>query len=126
LVRPTGELWITPKGARPGRATWGRPKAWLGELEGDRMTKPYLVPTIEFFDRASVPPEISDLLDEWPEIDPGTARLIRAALILSPVSYSSVKARTGSPRAICSCCSASCSRRVLTRRVVVVSANARK
>ena len=37
--------------------------------------QPYLVPTIEFFDRASVPPQIQELLDEWPEIDPGTARL---------------------------------------------------
>ena len=43
--------------------------------------QPYLVPTIEFFDRASVPPEIQELLDEWPDIDPGTARLIRAAVM---------------------------------------------
>ena len=40
----------------------------------------YLNPTIEFFDRAAVPPEISELLEEWPTIDPGTARLIRAAV----------------------------------------------
>jgi len=41
----------------------------------------YLNPTIEFFDRVSVPPEIAELLAEWPEIDPGTARLIRAAVM---------------------------------------------
>ena len=43
--------------------------------------QPYLNPTIEFFDRASVPPEIAELLNEWPDIDPGTARLIRAAVM---------------------------------------------
>ena len=43
--------------------------------------QPYLVPTIEFFDRASVPPQIQELLDEWPDIDPSTARLIRAAVM---------------------------------------------
>jgi hypothetical protein len=43
--------------------------------------QPYLVPTIEFFDRASVPPQIQELLDDWPEIDPGTARLVRAAVM---------------------------------------------
>jgi len=43
--------------------------------------QPYLNPTIEFFDRASVPPEIAELLEEWPEIDPGTARLVRAAVM---------------------------------------------
>ena len=42
---------------------------------------PYLAPTVEFFDRAAVPPQIQELLDEWPEIDPGTARLIRAAVM---------------------------------------------
>ena len=42
---------------------------------------PHLDPTIEFFDRASVPPEFQELLDEWPEIDPGMARLIRAAVM---------------------------------------------
>ena len=45
--------------------------------------KPYLVPQAEFFDRASVPPQIQELLDDWPDIDPGTARLIRAAVISS-------------------------------------------
>src|SRR3954453_8713574 len=35
----------------------------------------------EFFDRTSVPPGIQGLLDEWPEIDPGTARLVRAAVM---------------------------------------------
>ena len=29
------------------------------------------------------PPEIAELLEAWPEIDPGTARLIRAAVISS-------------------------------------------
>ena len=43
--------------------------------------QPYLEPQTEFFDRAAVPPEISELLDEWPEIDPATARLIRAAVM---------------------------------------------
>jgi hypothetical protein len=43
------------------------------------MPKPYLEP--EFFDRSAIPPEIAELLDEWPEIDPGTARLIRAAVM---------------------------------------------
>ena len=42
---------------------------------------PYLAPTVEFFDRASVPPQIQELLDEWPDIDPGTARLICAAVM---------------------------------------------
>jgi len=37
------------------------------------MTDPRLAPPCEFFDRASVPPAIQELLDEWPEIDPGTA-----------------------------------------------------
>ena len=40
-----------------------------------------LLPHAEFFDRASVPPEIAELLDAWPDIDPGTARLIRAAVM---------------------------------------------
>ena len=39
---------------------------------------PYLEPQVEFFDRASVPPQIQELLDQWPEIDPGTARLVHA------------------------------------------------
>ena len=43
--------------------------------------KPYLEPTVEIFDRANVPPQIQELLDDWPEIDPGTARLIRAAVM---------------------------------------------
>ena len=44
------------------------------------MTKPYLEPESEFFDRTSVPKEIADLLDKWPEIDASTARLVRAAV----------------------------------------------
>jgi hypothetical protein len=48
--------------------------------KGDRMNL-YLEPQVEFFDRAAVPPQIQELLDEWPEIDPGTARLIRAAVM---------------------------------------------
>ena len=43
--------------------------------------QPYLAPPVEFFDRASVPPQIQELLDEWIEIDPGTARLVRAAVM---------------------------------------------
>ena len=43
--------------------------------------RPYREPSVEFFDRASVPPAIQELLDEWPEIDPGTARLVRAAVM---------------------------------------------
>ena len=42
---------------------------------------PYLAPPVEFFDRTAVPPEIQELLDEWREMDPGTARLIRAAVM---------------------------------------------
>jgi len=38
-------------------------------------------PQAEFFDRAAVPPQIQQLLDEWPEIDPATARLVRAAVM---------------------------------------------
>ena len=38
-------------------------------------------PPCEFFDHRAMPPEITELLDEWPEIDPGTARLIRAAVM---------------------------------------------
>ena len=41
----------------------------------------YLEPQAEFFDRASVPLQIQELLDQWPEIDSGTARLIRAAVM---------------------------------------------
>ena len=44
------------------------------------MPKPYLEPEPKFFDRASVPKEIADLLEEWPEIDASTARLVRAAV----------------------------------------------
>jgi hypothetical protein len=44
------------------------------------MTKPYLEPEAEFFDRTSMPKEIADLMDEWPEIDASTARLVRAAV----------------------------------------------
>lgn len=40
-----------------------------------------LEPQAEFFDRAAVPWQIQELLDKWPEIDPGTARLIRAAVM---------------------------------------------
>ena len=43
--------------------------------------KPYLAPTVEIFDRAAVPPEIMELWQEWPELDPQTARLIRAAVM---------------------------------------------
>jgi hypothetical protein len=43
--------------------------------------QPYLAPTAEIFDRAAVPPEIMELWQEWPELDPQTARLIRAAVM---------------------------------------------
>ena len=42
--------------------------------------KPYLNPTIEFFDRASVPEVIAELWAQWQEIDHQTARLIRDAV----------------------------------------------
>jgi hypothetical protein len=48
--------------------------------KGDRMN-PYLDPQAEFFDRAIVPPQIQELLDAWPDIGPGTARLVRAAVM---------------------------------------------
>jgi len=38
-------------------------------------------PTVEFFDRASVPQQIAELWDEWRELDANTARLIRAAVM---------------------------------------------
>ena len=38
-------------------------------------------PTIEYFDHTAPPPEIRELLNEWPDIDPATARLIRAAIM---------------------------------------------
>ena len=37
-------------------------------------------PTVEFFDRAAVPPEIEELWRGWPDIDPGTAQLVRTAI----------------------------------------------
>src|SRR3954467_13539026 len=40
-----------------------------------------LGPSVEFFDRAARPPAIQALLDEWPDDDPGTARLVRAAVM---------------------------------------------
>ena len=44
------------------------------------MRKSYFEPAAEFFDRSSVPKEIADLWDEWRELDPDTARLVRAAV----------------------------------------------
>jgi hypothetical protein len=44
------------------------------------MTKAYLNPTAEFFDRSAVPSSIAELWAEWPNLDPGTARLVRAAI----------------------------------------------
>ena len=66
--------------------TWIKPAAVTSYARGGRSAKsdrmnPYLDPQAEFFDRASVPPQIHELIDEWPEIDPGTARLIRAAVM---------------------------------------------
>ena len=37
-------------------------------------------PTAEYFDRASVPPSIAELWSAWPDLDPATARLVRAAV----------------------------------------------
>ena len=44
------------------------------------MRKSYFELAAEFFDRSSVPKEIADLWDEWRELDPDTARLVRAAV----------------------------------------------
>ena len=73
---------------RPGRKRTGRGHQVMPAAAGaparlirGNQVQPYLVPTIEFFDRASVPPQIQELLDEWPNIDPSTARLIRAAVM---------------------------------------------
>src|SRR3954452_7997752 len=67
-------------GPRLRRAAWGRYPGAAGRALG-RPMKPYLESTAEFFDRAAVPPQIQELLDEWPGIDPGTARLVRAAVM---------------------------------------------
>ena len=48
--------------------------------KGDRMN-PHPDPQVEFFDRTAVPSQIQELLDERREIDPGTAWLIRAAVM---------------------------------------------
>jgi hypothetical protein len=45
------------------------------------MTNAYFEQLAEIFDRSAVPAEIQELLDEWPGIDPQTARLIRAAIM---------------------------------------------
>ena len=45
------------------------------------MTKSDLELAAEFFDRTSVPPEIAELWAEWPDLDAGTARLVRAAVM---------------------------------------------
>jgi len=50
------------------------------DSKGKWMSNPYLELAWEFFDRTSVPKEITELLNEWPEIDASTARLIRAAV----------------------------------------------
>lgn len=52
--------------------------AGAGELLGNRMRPE---PQAEFFDRAAVPPEIAELWEEWRELDPGTAKMIRAAVM---------------------------------------------
>jgi len=41
----------------------------------------YIEAQVEIFDHASVPPEIAELLIDWPEIDSATARLVRAAVM---------------------------------------------
>ena len=62
-------------------------------------------PIIEFFDRASMPPEIAELLEEWPDMDPSTARLVRAAVSardprLLRVAWHMLAARAGLARAM--------------------------
>ena len=52
----------------------------MGNQKGDQVT-PCLEPQAEFFDRTAVPSQIQELLDERREIDPGTAWLIRAAVM---------------------------------------------
>jgi len=42
--------------------------------------QPYPDQTVESFDRAAVPSQIAELWQEWPELDPGTARLMRDAI----------------------------------------------
>src|SRR3954453_6501327 len=80
-----GRVWMKPA-AVTSYAKSGR------NAKGDRMNPDFdrhaefcdratAHPQAEFFDRASVPPQIQELLDEWPEIDPSTARLIRAAVM---------------------------------------------
>ena len=44
------------------------------------MTKAYLDLPYEFFDRFSVSEQIAELWQQWPDLDPGTARLVRAAV----------------------------------------------
>ena len=55
--------------------------AALRHISRGNQVQPYLNLTAEFFDRAAVPPEIAELLEEWPEIDSGTARLVRTAVM---------------------------------------------
>ena len=73
-------LTASPAGTRPCRAVCAERRRWRGRAFGDRL-QPYLLPTIEFFDRSAMLPEIAELWQQWPDIDPGTARLIRAALM---------------------------------------------
>ena len=61
----------------------GRATAYAGDgkaHQGGRMHNPLLEPQTEYFDRASMPKEIAELLDEWRDLDPVTARLIRTAI----------------------------------------------
>ena len=44
------------------------------------MTKSYLISSCEFFDRSAVPEQIAELWQQWPDLDSGTARLVRAAV----------------------------------------------
>jgi hypothetical protein len=79
MIAPPGRhLQVTSRAARAVLiVSITQPGA--GDQPGARMDA-YAIPTAEIFDRAAVPPEIAELLEEWPEIDPGTARLIRAAI----------------------------------------------
>jgi hypothetical protein len=44
------------------------------------MLKPYLDSHAEFFDRSAVPEQIAELWQQWPDLDPSTVRLVRAAM----------------------------------------------
>jgi hypothetical protein len=84
LIRlPDGQLveidHVTAAHVTGGNAGIGSALATVG-AEVIRMN-PHLQLQAEFFDHAAVPPQIKELLDEWPDIDPCTARLVRVAVM---------------------------------------------